>query len=263
MSIVAITTGAEFNAIRSALTLEYEQQNDISLAAYTNWTTLYSTLSGTGFSGSYGGQGFSISNLTSSQSGFESGLFGTMVSGTVENVILVSPTVTAGNVGLFFNWCLTGCVLRNCEVRGGTLSISGYGGSFWGYATAGALIQRCSSSLSISGAGTSGIAGIAGLMNDATSTTIIEDCVFNGALSVASDNRGQIVGRSTAATIRRCVAYGTGANAGPTPGTNVTAVFWDEDVASDQSGGIGTATSTADMKDIATYVNAGFDIGAL
>ena len=108
----------------------FRQTADIDLSSGGNFTPI-----GTGgskyFSGTYDGGGKNISGLTVNGSYKTAGLFGCVSSGTVRNVVLVSPTVsnTSTDVSSIFVGTIAGdcsfATIENCHVINPTVSAPG------------------------------------------------------------------------------------------------------------------------------------------
>ena len=108
----------------------FRQTTDIDLSSGGNFTPI-----GTGgskyFSGTYDGGGKNISGLTVNGSYKTAGLFGCVSSGTVRNVVLVSPTVSNTSTALstIFVGTIAGdcshATIENCHVINPTVSAPG------------------------------------------------------------------------------------------------------------------------------------------
>lgn len=107
----------------------FRQTADIDLSSGGNFTPI-GTGGSTIFSGTYDGGGKNISGLTVNGSYRTAGLFGCVSSGTVRNVILVSPTVTITTdaesifVGTIAGDCAK-ATIENCHVINPTVSATG------------------------------------------------------------------------------------------------------------------------------------------
>ena len=123
---------AAVNAGNSGSGKTFRQTADIDLSSGGNFTPI-----GTGgskcFSGTYDGGGKNISGLTVNGSYRTAGLFGCVSSGTVRNVVLVSPTVssTSTNVSSIYVGIIAGdcakATIENCHVINPTVSATGNG----------------------------------------------------------------------------------------------------------------------------------------
>ena len=129
----------------------FRQTADIDLSSGGNFTPI-GTGGSTIFSGTYDGGGKNISGLTVNGSYRTAGLFGCVSSGTVRNVILVSPTVssTLTDVTSVFVGTIAGdcsfATIENCHVINPTVSAPG---NVYSTKSIGALIGYLDELLSI------------------------------------------------------------------------------------------------------------------
>jgi len=185
------------------------------------------------FNGSYNGSGYTISNLTTIASDFDTGLFGVIsASGTVENLGLTGVSISVGsyvggiaanNSGTIQNCYVTGNITGETDVGGiagnnnGTIQNCYVTGSVTGERTVGGItsnngyngtIQNCYVTANIEG--NQNIGGIAGY-NYGT----IQNCYVTGSVTdegnVAGDNGciGGIVGFSAEGTVQNCYVTGS------------------------------------------------------
>lgn len=117
----------------------YEQTKAIDLAGYANWTPIGSLALSKAFSGIYNGQGYAISNLTTSGTGTR-GLFGMTIAATLQNIVISSGTVAAsgdggwaaGIVAYAINTSISGCS-NSASITCTTSTSSGLVGGICGY----------------------------------------------------------------------------------------------------------------------------------
>jgi len=182
----------------------YLQTANINLNTVTNWTPIGDEPSP--FTGSYDGDGYSISNLTISGTTEGQGLFGWInPGGAVRNVALknVNITSTEANTGGIAgrNW---GSTIENCYVTGsvsGPILVGGVSGGNWN-----AVIKNCYTACEVSGS--MHIGGIVG-HNDKCPT--VSYCYATGGI-FGYDHVGGIVGFNCGAVdviVERCVALNT------------------------------------------------------
>ena len=175
--MINITSWTELAAIRSALNGDYvltanlsSSDADYASAGGSDWTPIGTT--GAEFTGTFDGDGFTISDLVISTSSDYNGLFGRTAGATIENVGLIDVDVTAGSytgglVGYnggsssIVNSYATGGVSGTSEV-GGLVGFNG--GSFGG----GASIDNSYATGSVSG--TSNVGGLIGNYERGTQT---------------------------------------------------------------------------------------------
>lgn len=157
------------------------------------------------FSGTFDGNGHTISNLNISSSTTDYvGLFGYVQNGTIKNVVVSSGTITGQNyVGAVAGYCSG--TIENCENKStvnGTNYVGGIVGSLSGN------IKYCKNSGSITGSAE--IGGIVGAI--VSSEMLIENCLNTGNVTASSQNVGGIVGNlahaTPTATIKNCVNEG-------------------------------------------------------
>ena len=142
---------AAVNAGNSGSGKTFRQTADIDLSSGGNFKPI-----GTGgskyFSGTYDGGGKNISGLTVNGSYRTAGLFGCVSSGTVRNVVLVSPTVsnTLTDVSTIYVGTIAGdcshATIENCHVINPTVSATG---NVYSTKSIGALIGYLDKILSI------------------------------------------------------------------------------------------------------------------
>ena len=183
------------------------------------------------YTGTFDGNGKTITGLTVTRSNRYTGLFG-FIKGTVKNVVLTEVNITSGTfVGGVAGWSFGGNI-ENCSVSG---SVSGSSGSdvggVVGYQQVGS-ITGCSSSATVKGTGRAG--GVVGVTNGGT--TPLTACYATGNVTVENDGTsnawaGGIVGMNGTGTLIACYAAGnvSGNIVGGAVGVNyatVTACYW-------------------------------------
>ena len=163
----------------------------------------------------------------------------------------VSGGQVSGLVG--GNW---GTII-NCYSTG-SITGSGGNGGLVGYNGAGA-ITNCYSTGSVSGQG-----GVAGLVAENFAGTIT-NCYSRGNIS-GLDTVGGLVGGNSLGTITDC--YSTGSVSGETQvggmvgydySGKITASFWDVQTSGQDNSAGGTPKTTAEMKTMSTFTDAGWD----
>ena len=183
------------------------------------------------YTGTFDGNGKTITGLTVTGSDRYTGLFG-FIKGTVKNVVLTEINITSGTfVGGVAGWSFGGNI-ENCSVSG---SVSGSSGSdvggVVGYQQVGS-ITGCSSSATVKGTERAG--GVVGVTNGGT--TPLTACYATGNVTVENDGTsnawaGGIVGMNGTGTLIACYAAGnvSGNIVGGAVGVNyatVTACYW-------------------------------------
>ena len=184
------------------------------------------------YTGTFDGNGKTITGLTVTGSDRYTGLFG-FIKGTVKNVVLTEINITSGTfVGGVAGWSFGGNI-ENCSVSG---SVSGSDvGGVVGYQQGGS-ITGCSSSATVKGTQRAG--GVAGATNSGATLTA---CYATGDVTVENDGpnnacAGGVVGSNAYSTVIACYAAGnvsgTGSgtiHVGGVVGENyatVTACYW-------------------------------------
>lgn len=229
------------------------------------------------FTGVFDGNGQSISNLSIECDGLgEAGLFGKIddANASVENLTLLNPNVDAHDtmaVGALVGFLNYGTV-RNCGVRGGSVSGGGGGGDSAGGLVGGVWRGRVLSSYSNTFVnGYYNVGGLVGLLLDSFST--LSDCYATG---VVSGNKyvGGLIGFVSGSRVYNCYAAAlvdsnllAGGFAGQSDGGSYYGCFWDRDIDTEVNAVGGwagpepliTGKTTAEMQDVNTFLNAGWD----
>ena len=218
-------------AVQKDMTLNCTLADNIDLTG-KDWTPI-GTSFGNSYTGTFDGNGKTITGLTVTGSDRYTGLFG-FIKGTVKNVVLTEINITSGTfVGGVAGWSFGGNI-ENCSVSGGSVSGSDVGGVV-GYQQGGS-ITGCSSSATVKGTQRAG--GVAGVTNSGATLTA---CYATGDVTVENDGpnnacAGGVVGSNAYSTVIACYAAGnvsgTGSgtiHVGGVVGENyatVTACYW-------------------------------------
>ena len=213
-------------AVQKDMTLNCTLTDNIDLTG-KDWTPI-GTSFGNSYTGTFDGNGKTITGLTVTGSDRYTGLFG-FIKGTVKNVVLTEINITSGTfVGGVAGWSFGGNI-ENCSVSG---SVSGSDvGGVVGYQQVGS-ITGCSSSATVKGTERAG--GVVGVTNGGT--TPLTACYATGNVTVENDGTsnawaGGIVGMNGTGTLIACYAAGnvSGNIVGGAVGVNyatVTACYW-------------------------------------
>jgi hypothetical protein len=213
------------------------------------------------FTGSFYGQGYEISDLFIDRPEEDYvGLFGLVYEGgVIENVRLVDATVTG-------NYCVGGMVGYN---KGGTVTYSYSTGSVTGWLRVGGLVgwNQDTVNNSYSAAhvtysrSVGGLVGYnTGTVNNSYSSGSVTGYVFVGGL-VGTNHIGGTVSdcySNTAVAGERYVGGLVGFNY-----WKVSNSFWDTKTSEQGSSAGGTGKTTAELKNIATFSDAGWNIIAV
>ena len=217
----------------------------------------------TSFAGSYNGQGHIISGLFINRSSTDNiGLFGmTGSSCTIQNLGVANVNITGKNSsgGLVGKNQRT---ISNCYSTGSVSGASSVGGlvGFSFYAT----VSNSYNTGSVSGANSVG--GLVGNQNRGT----ISNSYSTGSVTGTGSFYGGFVGYSDHGTVSNCYSTGSvsGTGGGGLVGYNylasVTNSFWDKETSGypTTSAG-GTGKTTAEMKTLSTFTDAGWDFSTI
>ncbi len=216
------------------------------------------------FTGSFDGQGFEIRDLVIDRPEEVSvGLFSvTSEAAVIENLAIVNATVSgyiltgglvAANFGLIANACFSGNVTGYDHVGG--LVGSNLGGT----------LNTSYSSGSVSGeTGEEARGRIGGLAGNSTGT--ISNC-YSTASATGNQYVGGLVGGISSGTVENSYATGNvtgednlGGLVGRAIESTVSDSFWDKETSGIEVSDGGAGKTTAEMMNIATFTNAGWDI---
>jgi len=247
------------------------------------------------FNGVINGNGFAIRNLTINAPtkdyiGLIGRLHGYRIGGgLVKNLYLEDVNIVGKNsvgalTGNLYNWAAK---VENCGVTGkveGYFSVGGLIGAKTGGSET--TVLKCFAEVAVSG--NEQVGGLVGLNREGLIQYSYANAVVTGSLRV-----GALAGRNFFGTISNCYALGqvnasqmfggligenentvtktyaavvveggshlVGGLVGFGNSANVTNSFWDTDVSNQSSSQGGTGWGTAAMKDIQTFLNAGWD----
>lgn len=254
-------------------TSDFEQITDISAVATESWDAgagftpigIYNLK----FSGNYMGNNHTIRDLTINRV-LESGvaLFGRgSLGATISNLHLVNVNI----LGESYIGALVGMAdkinISQCSSTG-TVSGTRYIGGLVGYIEKG-IISESFSSVNVDGS-SNGIGGLVGFADD-----VIRDCYASGSV-VGDQDVGGLIGDATSfSNTANCYSRGSvsgNLNVGGLIGyagegsvelgvspAEVTGCFWDSEASGNATSDEGIAKTTAEMKSMSTYTNAGWD----
>jgi hypothetical protein len=201
---------------RNHLSAHFRQTADIDLSAFADFTPIGK--SGNRFLGSYDGGGFTISNLTITNSAEYRGLFGQTYGATLKNVKLVGVAMTGGfsHAGALVGGATSNTTISGCSASGVVASTSASGSNIGGLvgwlSSSGVSASSAAVDVSSSVGGTS-VGGLVGQCNGGT----IETSSSSGNVSGVGDYVGGLAGSlNSSATVSNCYARGatvTGAKA--------------------------------------------------
>ncbi len=219
-------------AVQKDMTLNCTLADNIDLTG-KDWTPI-GTSFGNSYTGTFDGNGKTITGLTVTGSDRYTGLFG-FIKGTVKNVVLTEINITSGTfVGGVAGWSFGGNI-ENCSVSG---SVSGSDvGGVVGYQQGGS-ITGCSSSATVKGM--VDVGGVVGQTNDGATMTA---CYATGNVIIEiapkkNISGGSLVGFNGGNGLLACYATGNVTSTGSSTGnvhiggflgdnyTDVTACYW-------------------------------------
>lgn len=254
------------------LTAYYELGQDIDASATIGWNAGegFRTLGGwtaTIFTGHLDGKGFVISDLFFSVIGLPryAGLFYEISAGSVvQNLGLEDVNISASNMCGAFGRRNSG-IIRRCYSTGVMISEAPDCGGLIQGNFAGGVIEKSYSIVDI----TCGVGGLGGGLVG-TNDGNIDDSYARGDIDgLPFGTAGGLVGNN-GAPITNC--YSTGLVTAANPGGLVSAglpafvtnSFWDTETSGQAASvGGGTGKTTAEMKDSATFIGAGWDFATI
>ena len=203
------TEGYGSNSAEYFLAAAYKQTSDIDF----NQTSLTPVGTQTApFGGHYDGQGHSLDNFVVSIDDY-AGVFGVIANGTVENLVIgnkASVTTTVSDkgagalVGKLVAGTVSGCT-NNAPVKCSATSGNSYVGGIVG------LVNNATASVSISECVNNGavrgnifVGGIAGSVNAGSYSATVYKCINNAAVTANASNAGGIAGALYKGTVNLC-----------------------------------------------------------
>jgi hypothetical protein len=223
----------------------------------------------TAYGGFYDGQNYTINKLHFTR--FDEGyiaLFGWINGGSLQNIVLTEVEIFASDVG----GC-TACLValaENSTIRGcktdGQITASANAGGLAGYVRGNSVIEFCGADVSVTGFAIEYLPNRIGGFTGCVEESEISNCYARGASSGAIWIGG-FAGENISSAIDKC--YSTGAVAGSGSdvggmigendgGTNTNS-FWDTETSGFAISEGGTGKTTAEMKTLVTFTNAGWD----
>lgn len=292
---IEISTAVQLQAMQDDLTEDYILVCDIDASDTVNWNSGLGFVPVGEFTGTFDGQFFKIKDLFIDRTIGYAGLF-SIISGSaeVQNVWLedvditayLTGTTCAVHAGALIGYMLAGlvhCIIVTGSVSGTSRDTGGIGhshvnvGGAIGYIYGG-TIRRAMSYATVAAIAQLDSAahggGLVGLMGGfAPAGGDIQDSCARGNVTATYQNyavacAGGLLGyHVTYGSIDNCYSTGvpsgqshTGGLVGRTAGTPTnTNSFWDKDTSGLATSDGGTGKTTAQMKNIATFVDAGWD----
>jgi RHS repeat-associated core domain len=199
-----ITTAAQLAGVSTGLGKCFQLGNDIDLSSNANWVPVGSNTAP--FTGTFDGNGHTISNLTIGTSSEPStlsylGLFGSINNATIKNLHVSASIYSSGfDIGGLAGYCIGTSVITNSFTTGNISGSSYVGGLIGNIFSTTASISSSYSLANIVGS-SNYVGGLAG-QNRGTVT----NCYAKGNASGAS-NIGGLVGQNSG-TVMNCYAKG-------------------------------------------------------
>lgn len=227
-----ITTAAELDTVvRNNLSGNFKLGNDIDLSTYpfnsSTWRRNYGW-SGIGstqaraFTGTFDGNGYTISGLWNYSCGSNQGLFGWLSGATIKNLnIELSIKGMSGTerIGALAGNAFTGTTIENINVVGSRSSING--SANYAAGLVGVLYKSSIASSSVTNVAVSGSSYVAGLAGTIYGASTITDCdVTDANITATSSYAGGLVGYSyesskiTGGSVNNAYVYSGGSYAG-------------------------------------------------
>ncbi len=216
------------------------QTADIDASATSSWNSGEGWIpigdSGVKFGGSYNGNGYLISGLTSNINNDRVGFFGYIIGGQVKNLGLVDINITGESYcGAIAGVFTTGSVIENCFATGSVNGIKTLGGLV-GYKSE-SSITNSYASVSVTASDASSLSG--GLVGNNRNSGTISFCFATGVVT-GNTYIGGLVGANY--------------------NSPITNSLWDiEATGQNTSAGGGTGKITSEMKDYYTYFDTSWD----
>ncbi len=177
---------------------------DVDMSVVTVWNPIgrEGTPTAFPFSGTFNGNGYKISGLSSAGSGLV-GLFGYVSGATISNVAVVDSSwyTTSSNVGGIAGTATSNSTISNCYNESGISGLNNVGGIV-GNLNGGSSISNCYNIHGV--AGSTNVGGIVGV----NSSCNVSTSYSAGAVSSTTANSsGAIVGSNAGGTYTNCVYY--------------------------------------------------------
>lgn len=210
----AVNAGTAIGSALNASTAKVIQLADIDLKDIANWKPIGNSETNT-FSGTYDGNGYTISNATITSAKNEAGFFGSTFGATLKNIHLRDVTVT--NVSSsFFASCgsLGGYVQQStvllCSAKGSVVGGANTGGLCGWIDSSTVLRSRSACSVNTYGYSTASTCHYGGFAGYCATTTVV-GCSASGGIEYTGSGTlvaGTFMGRINASKLYYC--YSTG-----------------------------------------------------
>ena len=263
-----VTSWSQLNSMRDNLSAHYKLMNnlDASSSGYSTYAASSSNSSSgwmpignsaTPFTGSFDGNGFSISGLNINRTSSDDvGLFGQLgAASLVKNLKVQSASVAGGNkVGILAGSTLG--TIRDCSFNGsvtGTSKIGGIAGE------SSSTIERCMVSGTVT-ASSSYAGGVFGIMNAGSVTDAYSLASVNGS------NYTGGFGGSISGSFLRSYSAGSVSGSSNTGGfagistASISKVYWDAEGSGQLTSAAGISKTTSEIKNYSLFFTDGWDL---
>ncbi|MCK4597481.1 hypothetical protein KAU04_05550, partial [bacterium] len=250
----------------------FEQTANIDASATSGWNggAGFSPIgnSSTKFSGSYDGNGYTISGLYINRSTNCIGLFGYTNGATIQDLGVTNVNIVGnGQVGGLVGWNSNSTV-SNCYTTGSVTGNDWAVGGLVGLNYGSNIVQYCYSLCSATSVGNQQVGGLVGRNGWLTGNTV-SNCYSRGAVTGGYYSGGLIGTNNGGNEVTNCYSTGSvigtdgggGDNVGFTGGNSGTVnnCFWDTQTSGKSGSDAGTGKTTAEMKTHTTFTAAGWD----
>lgn len=282
-----IWTADDLNAVREYLDAHFIQMADIDLSVVENWIPIgYDESNFVMFTGNYNGNGFSITNLTSTINGLFSVIGGnaSLTNINVSGCITVTPPVDyAFMVGSLASFTYnSSATFSNCASNvniaissGGSLSLESGVGGLIGASYEGSYdtFTSCcvNGSITVDGSIEILIGGFVGFVLDGN----LSDCYALNSVSILNVENcygAGFVGNMLSGQIKNCYSTGRVSGSGTSlflggfaaniegyGAVTMTSCYYDSETSGQSDTGKGEPKTTAEMKQQATFIGWDFD----
>lgn len=282
-----VETAADLNGVRDYLSAHFKQTADIDLSGYENWIPIgYDESNFVMFTGNYNGNGFSITNLTSTINGLFSVIGGnaSLTNINVSGCITVTPPVDyAFMVGSLASFTYnSSATFSNCASNvniaissGGSLSLESGVGGLIGASYEGSYdtFTSCcvNGSITVDGSIEILIGGFVGFVLDGN----LSDCYALNSVSILNVENcygAGFVGNMLSGQIKNCYSTGRVSGSGTSlflggfaaniegyGAVTMTSCYYDSETSGQSDTGKGEPKTTAEMKQQATFIGLDFD----
>ena len=158
----------------------------------------------TAFTGTFDGDGHTISGVNISSSSDNIGLFGKVSGATIQNLTVSGSVQGKKYVGGIVGYAESSASIKNCINAASITGSNNNAGGIAGFAKTGVVISNCTNTGAISGTGTA----VGGILGNAYSGTVtVSNCMNSGTVTGSANNVGGMLGHANSSanvTISNC-----------------------------------------------------------